>query len=362
MTRFRRLLIPLLINFIILILCLNFLPDLQLIKGLENTLYSSLSDYFQPTYRNIASISPLSGSLLIKFGGVLLIVVITLFTDIIYSGYFKLWTFTIVSLGLSTLFVSVLTYKTIGSGSIYYSASSLIFAVTVVFMFAIFEVVQRLRYKKLVKGSFTGNHLKSYSKAPWNYFDNNGVKEKELSILYFYMPELCTLANKSSDKKMLLEIVNTIYSKCYSIVDSHNGIFIRRMDENMIIFFEPGIYYDKTVSEESSAAYHAICCALELKQMIQSIIEKHNTPILEQLKANIVISTGNSLVMSHLRNGRIELSLFGETLLAIENIIAFNNNSDIVVDNKTYNLCSLYFRTQELSNSAVAVLGISTWS
>jgi len=302
--------------------------------------------------RSIASIVELSPIFYIKIIGMFVLsFVITLFSFGL-KGHLNLFIYT----GFYSVGCMIISFI-IDSGA-NYNYYIMAFGIALLFATIINESYQRSRARNSAETTLKGQRLNDFVLTPWKF--NENTHKGIYSILYFDIPELKTLV-ENIDTETLRTVIDFIYEKSEKIIAKHNGIIIKQKDDSIMLAFEPGSYYKEVMGAEADCAYHTVSCALELKQMIEDMKQMINHVIIKQLRARILISTSESTLMKHYRNSKLEYSIFSYGLTTIESLLEFSKGNDIVVDSKTFELSSHYFRGCEITKQAYSIIGLSSW-
>ena len=345
--KFARIITPIIICGMLFVALINIIPQTCAAGGECNSLSRSIASTFQvPT------------TLYVKLTGILIISFAVIFISLFTKGYINITLFMAAYSITSIGFLSSVIYTETTKGIDTYPYISFGFALLIFFVLSSHELYQRYKTKKIASNCFKGSRLKDYAKAPWKF--SGETKKVKLSLLYFDIPELRLLATKF-DTDTLTKIIDFIYERSNKIIAEHNAIIIKRSDDSLLLALEPGKYYEEVLSPESDCAYHSVSCALQLKQMVKDMHEFFRETCVSQLKGRVLVSTENSLIIKHIRDEKMELSLFSDGINNFQELSSYSDGSDIVIDSKTFNLCSSYFRGKELPNSTYSIIGLSAY-
>jgi class 3 adenylate cyclase len=221
------------------------------------------------------------------------------------------------------------------------------------------EVHRRAKVRELASCCIKGEKLEQFSKTPWKLFDD---APKELSTLYFDIPGFYA-AQSSLTNKELKGLIDEIFAKNFRTIEKYSGTLIRSTEDSMLIAFE--LLEQKRISVPMEpkiyCAYSTILCALELRQNLEEIKAsmKNESPLIKRLKGRCGIGSGNGLILKHIRNGRMDLSLFTNSMSHISEMLKKSTGEDILCDARTYDLCSEYFSAQKMNDTSYSIVGLS---
>lgn len=290
--------------------------------------------------------------------GLSLSLIITSFT---VKGHLNLALF-IVSYSLtlaSTL--SVTYYIILNSGVDYNIQPILITGFLVGLSNVACELYIRKKARLVAAGCMSGRQLNDYAKHPWIYID--AKNKKPIFILYFDIPELSRWA-LSKQTQEVKKVEDLIFENVVKKAGEHDGCIVRRSEDSGIIVFEiPKRLEAKSFkTTETYTAYHAMLCAVELKALVDGLRDILNSTQLKNLKGRAILIKDTGSVIKHIRNGRMELSLFSDGVARVADMLKQSNQEDVICDIQVYELCSDFFTGKKLSKETYQVHGLSAHS
>ncbi|MBN1114942.1 MAG: hypothetical protein JXA66_06340 [Oligoflexia bacterium] len=345
--KFKRIITPLILGTIATVFAIYFIPEINLLPATDG----------QNIERGIASVPGIPASFYFKILGMFFISVALVLCSFYLRGHFSIPFVTGYYMLASAALVIGIMYYEMTNNLETFQTLTVLFGIVILAVFVFYELRLRKIIQRAANGCFNGKRLVNYGKAPWEFAEE--ITNNRMCVLYFDVPELARLTN-CFEPRVLKKVIDFIYKKSDAIISRHNGIIIRRTDDSILLTFEPGEYYEEVISPDSDCAYHAVSCALELRRMIGDMKEFIHHNKVSQLRGRVLISTDNGMVLKHHRKGRIELSLFSEALYTINDLIAYSNGEDLIIDPKTFNLTSNYFVGKDINNQAAfSIIGLS---
>ena len=301
-----------------------------------------------------------SKSLITKVSSLMFVSVGTLFLVTAFRGFFDLIFFVPIYSMIVTVFISYTSYHEINATGTSTADYSITAALLLLLASVLPEIYRRSRIKRLASSCIKGIRLEQFSKKPWKLFDEK--PSEFLCTLYFDIPELtnCRAHLNQSELKSLIE---EIFAKNFKTIEKYSGTLIRSTEDSMLITFEPLDRRDINIPMEpvTNCAYSAILSALELKQNIEEIktVINSSSPLIKRLKGRSAIASNEGLILKHIRNGKLELSIFTNSMSSISDMLKNSSGDDIQCDTKTYDLCSEYFSAKKLGSGPYSIVGIS---
>jgi len=275
------------------------------------------------------------------------------------KGYLNLILFVVSYMLSSASSVGLVYYTVLADGKDYDLFPFVILIMGVGFANILCELYMRKKLRLLAAGCMSGKRLNDYAKHPWFYIDKKS--NKSLFILYFDVPELSkwALSKQTQDvKKVEQNILDIIIQK----TGEHDGVLVRKSEDSAIIVFEvtPKLKVKSFDTAECYSAYHALLCALELKAAVDGLKETHSQV---NLKGRAVIIKDTGILISHIRFGRMEISLFSDGLYRASEILRQSVEDEIICDTQVYDLCSNQFAGKKIAKKEVyQVQGLSVHS
>ncbi len=299
-------------------------------------------------------------SLSLKISSLVLVSIISLVVVTSSRGFFDLIFFIPIYGILVTALLTYTAYSDITE--IQPTFISLMIPVSLLLLFTSIlpELYRRRKIKILASSCIKGEKLERFCKAPWKLFDD---KPKEhLSILYFDIPGFHSSQADLSNGE-LKDFIEEIFARNFSTIEKYSGTLIRNTEDSLLIAFEPIGQKNIKVPMEpiTYCAYCTLLCAMELKQNIEEIKASMNrsSPLIKRLKGRCGIGTDKGLILKHIRNGRMDLSLFTNSMSKISDMLKKSSGEDILCDLRTYDLCSEYFSAKKLDSNTYSIVGLS---
>jgi len=300
-------------------------------------------------------------SLFVKISSLTAISIATLILITALRGFFDL-IFYVPAYGIfATIFVSYFTYYEIKHSIETYTSITITSAILFMFASILPEISRRHKIKQLASSCIKGEKLDDYSRTPWKLFDEQ--PKEYMCTLYFDIPELY-FCQPSLSGRELKNLIEEIFARNLKTIEKYSGTIVRSTEDSMLIVFEPLEQKMISVPMEPKVycAYSTIICALELRQNLEEIKATMNnaSPLIKRLKGRCGIGSDQGLILKHIRNGRIELSLFTNSMNTIAEMLKQNADEDVLCDAKTYELCSEYFSAKKTGKNSYLIVGLSS--
>jgi len=327
-----------------------------LIPTFANILFGTLLLYLITQYVHDID----TRSIFIKTLSLVTISIVIMFAMLLIRGFFDIIFYVPIYWVFATLFLSYTSYKEIN-----FSIPTLLeltIPVTLLLtLSSIFpELYRRYKVKRLARSCIKGERLTRFSKTPWRLFDE--TPKDQICTLYFDIPELYGCQSVLSTRE-LKDLIDTIFTKNFRTIEKYSGTLIRSTEDSMLIAFELLDQKNIKIPMEPKVycAYSALICALELRQNLEEIKESltKESPLLKRLKGRSGVGSDGGLILKHIRNGRLELSLFTNSMNNIAAMLKQSTGNDIICDLRTYELCSEYFSAKKIENNAYSIIGLS---
>lgn len=299
-------------------------------------------------------------SILVKISSLTALSIVMIFAVLVFRGFFDIVFYVPIYWISATLFLSYTSYKEI-SFSTPTSLEATIPAALILTLSSILpELYRRYRIKRLARSCIKGEKLDQFSKAPWRLFDE--TPKDQICTLYFDIPKLFDCQSVLNTRE-LKDLVESIFAKNFRSIEKYSGTLIRSTEDSMLIAFEP--LDPKTIKVPMEpkvyCSYNALICALELKQNLEEIKESigSNSPLIKRLKGRAGVGCDRGLILRHIRNGRLELSIFTNSMNSIAEMLKQSTGDDVICDTRAYELCSEYFSAKKIDKNSYSIIGLS---
>ena len=299
-------------------------------------------------------------SLSFKIASLTIISIISLLLVTFLRGFFDLVFFVPMYGMFVTIFLAYTSYNEINNSSPTFIGLTIPTSFLLLLASIFPEVHRRVKIRKLASCCIKGEKLEQFSKTPWKLFDD--VPKEHLSTLYFDIPGFHA-SQPSLTNRELKDLIDEIFAKNFRTIEKYSGTLIRNTEDSMLVAFE--LLEQKKISipmePKIYCAYSTILCALELKQNLEEIKASMNngSPLIKRLKGRCGIGSDKGLILKHIRNGRMDLSLFTNSMSNISEMLKKSTGADILCDAKTYDMCSEYFSAQKIDDNAYSIVGLS---
>ena len=327
-----------------------------LVPIFTNVIFGTILFYIITQYINGVE----TKSILVKISSLTILTIFTMFVILISRGFFDIVFYIPVYWVFATLFLSYTSYKEINFSVPTLLEITIPVALVLTFCSVIPEIYRRHSIKELARLCLKGKRLDEFSKAPWRLFDE--TPKEQVCTLYFDIPELAGCQSVFSTKE-LKDFIEQIFTKNFRTIEKYSGTLIRSTEDSMLIAFELLEKKDIKISmgPQVYCAYSAVICALELRQNLEEIKESigNTSPLVQRLKGRSGIGSDRGLILRHIRNGRLELSIFTNSMSTIAEMLKQSTGNDIICDAKTYELCSEYFSAKKIENNSYSIIGLS---
>jgi len=299
-------------------------------------------------------------SILIKISSLTLLSIIILVAILLFRGFFDLIFYVPTYWIFAALYLSYTSYKEIN-----FSVPTLLeFTIPVALILTLSstlpEIYRRYKIKRLARSCIKGEKLDQFSKTPWKLFDE--APKEQICTLYFDIPDLYGCQSILSTRE-LKDLIENIFAKNFRTIEKYSGMLIRSTEDSMLVAFEPLDQKNIKIPMEPKiyCAYSALICALELRQNLEEIKESTEkaSPLIKRLKGRSGIGTNKGLILRHIRNGRLELSIFTNSMNNIAQMLKQSTGNDILCDTKTYEFCSEYFSANKADRNFYSIIGLS---
>ncbi|MFH1223780.1 MAG: adenylate/guanylate cyclase domain-containing protein [Pseudomonadota bacterium] len=263
------------------------------------------------------------------------------FMDIVF--YFVIYG--LIATGVMSFFV----YSEISMGVSTSPTTTVITFASMMLVTILSELYIRMLVKRMADGCLNGELLDKYVRSPWLFLDEK--KKKTMSVLHFDIPYFGKMASEVKTNTVV-KVMNYLFAKSMQTAKKYSASVIKRSEDSITIVIEP-------LNPNDNCAYNAVLCGMELKQAVEDVKERVDSLPVKRLQGRVIIATADGILIKSVRMGKLEFSIFTDALCEIDEIAKLSNGEDILMDSKTYELCSDYFSIKFLSKKAYSVMGLS---